>query len=97
MVRQDLTTACFTKTMGDNPDADYETAFSNCNTQWMEAAADSDEELLICANAVIDMAPYYNSCNLSNASTWCVTNNNKFCDGCNQVEPKPECYDEDKK
>jgi len=91
MEKQDLTTACFTQKLANDPAMDPETAQNACYEQWMKPKAGSAEEATICANAIIDMSNY-NSCNWEQATTWCQANNNAVCTTGPTPIPEPECY-----
>ncbi|MEK7991521.1 MAG: hypothetical protein VSS52_010985 [Thiotrichaceae bacterium] len=88
--KQDLTTACFTRTLGEEPQTATDVAFNACNETWMTDTPAQDQDAVICTNAIIDMS-YFNSCSWEQASEWCAENSNQVCGA-----TLPECINDDK-
>ena len=86
MVSQDLTTACFARKLGDDPDAKPELVKEDCAPRTLPRGAE-----LICINAYQDMTPPKERTNLcgsgksaqkclwDRAVAWCRANDNQVC------------------
>lgn len=79
MVKQDLTTACFARTMAATPGGDPVKVAASCQATYFAAKPGADVASQICVNAVIDKSPQYTPWNRQQAETWCAKNKNTPC------------------
>ena len=79
MAGQDLATACFAKTMGDQPNADPVAVAASCQSAYNNPKPDSDQAAQLCTTAVIDKSPQYAHWSKPQAQAWCAQHNNQIC------------------
>lgn len=77
-VKQDLTTACFAKTMTTIPNADPGTVAAVCKESYFSATPSMEHASQICFTAVIDKSPAP-AWTTSQAKEWCNSHNNRPC------------------
>lgn len=79
MVAQDLTTACFAKTMGDNPEDDPISVSASCQAKYNNPPPESPAASQLCINAVIDKSPQSAPWTEAKALAWCQQRANEMC------------------
>jgi hypothetical protein len=79
MAAQDLATACFAKTMGDQLDADPVAIGAACKSAYENPVPESDQAAQLCSTAVIDMSPQFAQWSRPQALAWCKQHNNQVC------------------
>ena len=77
IAKEDLTTACFAKTMATTPDADPVAVAADCKDSYFSVKPDMEHASRVCVTAVIDQSKpqWTKSC----AKTWCDAHNNAPC------------------
>lgn len=79
MVKQDLTTACFARSMAATPDAKPLTVSAACHDAYFSGTPDSEHASQICVTAVIDKSPQFAQWTTAQAKAWCDTHQNSPC------------------
>lgn len=79
MVRQDLSTACFAKSMAATPGSDPAAVAASCQGNYFAATPAPEYAAQICITAVIDKSPQYAQWTSAQAKAWCDAHANKPC------------------
>jgi hypothetical protein len=79
MAAQDLTTACFAKTMGGTPDADPVVVGAACQSAYDNPKPESEQAAQLCMTAVIDKSPQFAPWSKPRAQAWCAQHRNEIC------------------
>ena len=79
MVKQDLTTACFARSMAATPAADPVAVAAACQGNYFAAKPAPDYASQICVTAVVDKSPQFAQWSTAQAKAWCDAHNNTPC------------------
>lgn len=79
MVKQDLTTACFAKSMGETPAADPVSVANACKSNYFATTPATEYASQICVTAVVDKSPQFAQWSTAQAKVWCDAHNNTPC------------------
>lgn len=79
MAAQDLATACFAKTMGDNQGADPVAVGAACKAAYENPKSESEQAAQLCTTAVIDKSPQFAPWSKPQALAWCTQHKNQVC------------------
>ncbi|MFZ3017953.1 MAG: hypothetical protein WA056_05815 [Gallionella sp.] len=79
MDKQDLTTACFAKSMAATPDADPVAVEAACQASYFSPTPDAEYASQICVTVVVDKSPQFAQWSTDKAKAWCAAHSNNPC------------------